>query len=692
MIPGMQVKERQITEAAKETIREAYELSNQQKRIYETVISNTPDLMYVFGLDYRFTYANTALLSMWGKSYENAVGKSLLENGYEPWHAEMHEREIDQVKMTKQPIRGEVSFPHATLGRRVYDYILTPVFNEQGEVEAVAGTTRDVTERKHWEESLARTSEELQAINEELATVNEELAAVNEEQASSNEELTLTNDKLNETRQELEEAVKSIERSQSRFQNLVREANIGIIVLMGEEMRVEIVNKTYGNLIGRSVEELLGHNLFEIIPEAERDFRPIIEDVRLKAETRYLFDVPYHVYNNGEKLEGYLNLVYQPYHENDQSVTGVIIICQEVTEQVQAKINLQSAYEQLRLSKEAAQLGFFDMDLNRGTMEWDARCRELFGISHNDTVTYEKDFVTGLHPDDKDRILAIIDKVFIKSVSNGIYDVEYRTVGVEDQQIRWVRAKGQAYFDQNDEPVRFVGSVLDITEQKEDELRKNDFIGMVSHELKTPLTSLKAIIQMANLKLKNTDDAFLAGAMEKANVQVKRMTNMINGFLNVSRLESAKLQIDKHKFDLAEMIEETVKEINLTITSHAIEFERINTVFVNADRDKIISVATNLISNAIKYSPKGKVVEVKCEVIGDNVQVSVKDEGMGLKPQDVSKVFDRYFRVESNHTRHIAGFGIGLYLSAEIIHRHDGKIWVESESDNGSTFYFSLPI
>jgi len=149
-----------------EALRESREKGEQQRRFYETITAGTPDLIYVFDLNYRFTYANTALLTMWGKTWENSVGKGLLENGYEPWHAEMHHREIDQVRMTKQPIRGEVTFPHATLGTRYYDYIFTPVFNDQGEVESVVGTTRDVTERKQFEQSLAQGSEELQAINE----------------------------------------------------------------------------------------------------------------------------------------------------------------------------------------------------------------------------------------------------------------------------------------------------------------------------------------------------------------------------------------------------------------------------------------------------------------------------------------------------------------------------------------------
>ncbi len=128
--------------------------SERQKRLYEAILSSTPDLVYIFDLDYRFTYANDALLQMWGRTLEESIGKRLLEVGYEPWHAEMHEREIDEVIATKQPVRGEVAFPHATLGRRTYDYIFVPVLDAEGEVEAVAGTTRDVTERKRAEEAL----------------------------------------------------------------------------------------------------------------------------------------------------------------------------------------------------------------------------------------------------------------------------------------------------------------------------------------------------------------------------------------------------------------------------------------------------------------------------------------------------------------------------------------------------------
>jgi signal transduction histidine kinase len=180
--------------------------------------------------------------------------------------------------------------------------------------------------------------------------------------------------------------------------------------------------------------------------------------------------------------------------------------------------------------------------------------------------------------------------------------------------------------------------------------------------------------------------------MCKAEQQVKRMTSMINGFLNISRLESAKMHMEKTTFEMGALIREVIAEYKWSTSTHVIELSECEHVMIEGDRDKIMSVVSNLISNAIKYAPKNEFIRVSCQVNNGMIQVSVADKGMGIKPQDIDHVFDRYYRIESKHTQHIAGFGIGLYLSAEIVRQHHGKIWVESQSGVGSTFHFSLPL
>ena len=146
--------------------------ADQQRRLYESLIGVTPDLVYAFDRDYRFIFANQALLEMWGRTLDQSVGKRLREVGYEPWHAEMHEREIDQVIATRAGIRGEVGFEHAVKGWRIYDYIFMPVLNAQGEVESIAGTTRDITDIKRSEEHLRLLVNELNhRVKNTLVTV-----------------------------------------------------------------------------------------------------------------------------------------------------------------------------------------------------------------------------------------------------------------------------------------------------------------------------------------------------------------------------------------------------------------------------------------------------------------------------------------------------------------------------------------
>jgi PAS domain S-box-containing protein len=147
--------ENRARRVAESALLENIESFNKQRRLYETALSNTPDLLYIFDLEGHFTYANDALLQMWGLSWDEAIGKTCLELGYEPWHADMHMQEIRQVIETKQPIRSDVPFT-GTHGRRIYDYIFVPVIGEDGNVEAIAGSTRDVTERKHAEEMAKR--------------------------------------------------------------------------------------------------------------------------------------------------------------------------------------------------------------------------------------------------------------------------------------------------------------------------------------------------------------------------------------------------------------------------------------------------------------------------------------------------------------------------------------------------------
>lgn len=257
-----------------------------QKRLYETVTDSTPDLIYVFDLQYRFTYANAALLTMWGKTWETAIGKNLLENGYEPWHAAMHEREIDQIIATKLPVRGEVAFPHAVLGNRVYDYILVPVFSENGEVEAVAGTTRDITELRYAEQVLGK--------------------------------------------------------SERNLRSMILQSPVAMCILLGPQHTVHIANEAMIALWGKPEADVMNKPVFDGLPDArEQGLEQLLDHVYHTGETYTASERPVILLRNGKADTVYQNFVYEPYKDADGAILGVLVVTIDVTPQVLARQKIE---------------------------------------------------------------------------------------------------------------------------------------------------------------------------------------------------------------------------------------------------------------------------------------------------------------------------------------------------------------
>ncbi|WP_207535103.1 ATP-binding protein [Desertivirga arenae] len=232
----------------------------------------------------------------------------------------------------------------------------------------------------------------------------------------------------------------------------------------------------------------------------------------------------------------------------------------------------------------------------------------------------------------------------------------------------------------------------DITERKQQEQLKNDFISMVSHELKTPLTTLKAHLQLTERKATQLKDQQIEASVRKSLLQVERMKKLIQGFLDVSRLEEGKIYLNLTEFDLSQLITESLEDFYLLDNTHQLIFKPMGEFQIRGDRDKLGQVINNLLSNAVKYSPKDSKVTITSELNGPAVKVIVRDEGIGIKPQNLDKIFNRFYRVEDKQVEHVSGFGIGLYLCAEIVKYHKGEIGVDSLEGKGSTFWFKLPL
>lgn len=511
----------------------------------------------------------------------------------------------------------------------------------------------------------------------------------------------------------LEQTIAKRKDEERQLQLLINMLPASVVVIRGDALVVEMINQANLDYWKKTADEVIGKPFLEILPDlADQPFAGQLRHVMASGkvldvkESPVLFENP-----DGSIRETYVDYTYQPLVDADGNRNGVLVMSFEITDRVVAKKQVEQSEENLKAMIAQAPVA---MCILTGPEHLIAVANklmiELWGKPQADVMNKP---VFDALPDARGQGLeGVMKNVYETGETFYASELPVSLIRHGRQEIVYQNFFYQAYRDSMGAIVGVFAITIDVTEQvlarrtientqkrleeeleaaKQVQRQKDDFIGMASHELKTPLTSLSALLQVAASKLKNNEDPFLSGVMGKSNLQVKRMTAMINGFLNVSRLEAGQIQIDKKCFDLNVLIEEVLDETRLTVNSHQFDYLGSGSLEVNADRDKINSVLSNLINNAVKYSPKGKVVRIKC-ISNAEAVVSVSDEGMGIKPEDIDHIFDRYYRVSNRHTQQIAGFGIGLYLSAEIVRQHNGKIWVESESGTGSTFYFSLPL
>ncbi len=261
----------------------------------------------------------------------------------------------------------------------------------------------------------------------------------------------------------------------------------------------------------------------------------------------------------------------------------------------------------------------------------------------------------------------------------------------EDKKNYFLRINAAPIRNKDKQIIAAVSTIDDITPEKELEQRKEDFVNMASHELKTPITSMKIYIEVLLSQIKNFHDPKVTKTLTSIKSQTERLQELVSDLLDMSRIQTGKLHFNKQEFRLDELIEETAEILQKTTKQHQIIFKGEKLV-VNADKFRIYQVVTNLITNAIKYSPNGKHIKIQLKKSNSKAVVSVKDEGIGISKEQQKKIFERLYQVTDTHGRSFPGLGMGLYISKEIIKRHRGAIWVEGEKDKGSTFFFTLPI
>ena len=599
---------------------------------YHEMIYSSPSMMAIFkGEDMIIETANDAILESWGKG-KDIIGKSIflvlpetVEQGFD--------KLLLSVYKTAKPFHAYESpvtlLRNGTKELVYYNFIYQAQRNVHGEIEGVAIIATEVTSQ---------------------ALLN-----------------------------------KKIKASEEQFRLLVLQAPVAICVLRGENYIIEVINESMIEIWDRTMEQALNKPAFDVLPELkEQGFKELLDNVYHTGERFVADELPIILKRNGKLENVFVKFVYEPLREADGTVSGVMALAHEITEQVLARKKIEESEKQFRVLTNSMPQKIWTADAKGNKNYFNQTLLDYTGFSFEELRGQGWEKI--IHPDDWGKN----KKQWGESISTGKnYEAENRLLR-KDGEYLWHLTRAVALKDEDGKIKMWVGSKTEIHDQKTKEQAKDEFIAIASHELKTPLTTAKAYIQLLRLSMEKTNDKDLMLA-KKASESIDRLNDLIAELLDVSKIQNGKLPLHITTFNFNEMITASIEQVQHGAPMYNIIKSGEIDQPVTGDKQRLQQVVINLLTNAIKYSPKNYNVFVHVVKENGEVTVSVKDNGIGIRKENLAKIFERYYR-EEGRAIHFQGLGIGLSISYEIIQRHNGKIWAQSEPDNGSTFYFTVPI
>lgn len=621
------------------------------------------------GEDSVIQYANDAMIAIWGKQRNEVINKSL-EDALPELKGQPFIELFRKVWNEGITISGSDTpadlIVDGELQTFYFDFEYRAVKGDDGKTLCILHTATDVTKRYLSQQREQSMAEEVLAINEEMSASNEELMTTNEELRESQEQQLALYDELSE--------------SNARFRAMVKQAPVGICIIRAGDLYIQEVNDAYLELVGRQRSDMENLTIWEAIPEAAVVYAPVMNTV---IETGIPFEAKEHeliLIRNGVPENVFVDFVYEPI-KYEGAADAIMVLGIEVTEKVRARREIEEVEQRIRLAVEAAEIGTFDLDLDVRAMVTSDRFNTIFGFDEH--VPW-RTFASVIHPDDNERRL----KAHEEALVSGKLFYEARVIH-PDSTVHWVRVQGKVLYD-NNRPNRILGTVLDITQVQRLNQQKDDFISIASHELKTPITSLKASLQLMDRMKDAPSPQMLPKLIEQANRSMQKITSLIGDLLNVSRANASKLNLNKTTFTVAEMLSGCCNHIRVA-GKYQLTLTGDESLQINADEHAIDQVVVNLVNNAVKYAPESLEVILDVKREGDFARISVTDKGPGIPADKIPHLFDRYYQAESSGFQN-SGLGLGLYICSEIIKRHGGKIGVDSEIGKGSTFWFTVPL
>jgi len=483
-----------------------------------------------------------------------------------------------------------------------------------------------------------------------------------------------------------------LKKNEQLYHELISSSTIAFAIFKGPDHVIEKANDSMIKLWGKG-EDVFGKTILEVLPEVkDQGITELLDNVYRTGEPFYASQLPIDLVIDGKLENKFFDFTYQPQRDENGNIVGVADIAIDVTEEALLNQKIKRSEAEFRELVNFMPHKISLADAEGNAVFYNQNWLDYVGKKLEDFVA--EPWTAKIHPEEKEEVEKIVAGCL---ATGGDLDKDIRLRN-KDGGYEWHICRATAIRDENNKITSWLSSCTQIHKIKKEEQRKGDFLKLVSHELKTPVTSIKGYVQLLLSMLpkdNNESDKKLVikPYLNRIETQVERLIRLISEMLDLSRIEQQELQLKKENFSLNEQVENIIDDITYSNKDVQIELEHQCECSIYADKDRIGQVIINFVTNALKYSPESNKVQIKVyHEQPDNVAISVKDFGIGIAKKEQEKIFKRFYRVAGNKDDTYAGFGIGLYLSNEIIQRHHGKIFVKSDIGKGSEFTFILPL
>ena len=474
-----------------------------------------------------------------------------------------------------------------------------------------------------------------------------------------------------------------------------------VLLALDKSGNVLMVNKKGLEISGFKKEELIGKNWFKIcLPKEEQErvltfFKKLVSGKIKKIDESFENEI---LSKKGDrKLVAWSSTFIR---NNSGKIIGTLSSGEDITqrrkdEQIihENSKKLGRLLHHLKLATESAQIGIWDLNLKTKALIWDDQMYKLYGLKRGEFDGKFDSWKKFCHPDDLSRVEKEID-VAISSGSN--FNSVFRIVFPDDS-IKYIKAFANLVFDKKNKPYKMIGVNFDVTEEKEVDKAKSEFVSLASHQLRTPLTAINWYTEML-LEDDDKIDEDQRSYLEEIHTSNQHLVGLVNSLLNVSRIELGSLMIDPEKINLVELVDDIANFHKIIMDSKKIKFYRriakdIPSKFL-ADKRLLGMVFQNILSNSINYTPDGGSIRLSLNLDKSkkNIIFKIADNGYGIPKSQQAKIFTKLFRADNAQKIDTSGTGLGLYIVKSIVDKSGGKIWFESAENKGTSFYVFFPL